>query len=216
MELFRTLLLALVLWFLPSLVVAHDDDEEGLCFCCPWKLILSSDCLFSNNTPSFEEKTLTLSFRHASSARKRHIEGLMNVALASAWTGLGYGPHNESILEGCQSSDHDNFTRPNYPQLQGWSLNFKAYAVSSETMKNWVPFEKLVRDYNQEVPTDVLDETLLVYREQVFKKFERFEECGKVTVNQERRCFHHVMSPLEVDEKHYWKFLDNPLDETVR
>lgn len=209
MELLPAVRLTFLLCLLPSSVICH-DDEDKLCDCCPWKLVLSNDCLFGNVTPSFEEMTLTLSLHHAS----RHDESIMNVVMAAAWNGIGYT--NESINAECRGSFHMNSTLQKRQQIPAWSLNYKATTLSAKTRKRWNPFAKQVRNHNQGVPVNFMDEFLALYEKDIFSKFERHDECGKITEDQERRCLHHVISPLEVDEQIYWRFQNNNLTKEVR
>ena len=45
------------------------------------------------------------------------------------------------------------------------------------------------------------------YRVMVYPRFERLEDCGKKTVDKERRCLHHVISPLDYNEStHHFDF----------
>ena len=47
------------------------------------------------------------------------------------------------------------------------------------------------------MPIQIKLEIIKQYRDQVFLRFERAEDCGKQVLNGERRCLHHVISPLD-------------------
>ena len=63
--------------------------------------------------------------------------------------------------------------------------------------------------------SDGLRSFLSEYAQLVFNLFERITDCGKETVMDERRCYHHVLSPLQPNPKNYLKFSDNPWNQWV-
>ena len=54
---------------------------------------------------------------------------------------------------------------------------------------------------NLSVSTDGISKIVDDYKAMVFQKFERLKDCGKITVDGERRCLHYVVSPLNYDPK---------------
>ena len=179
---------------------SHDQ-----CDCCPWKLIQVVGCDHPSNA-SFHEADLTLRFYLSDSAVKHKFNNLTSKRFSLVGIGTGL---RHSYPYQCTPDSEDT-------EWHAWSINTKTLPVVKGTMEPWERFsEKVIETLKDEmanssatIPRSEIELVLQRYQFEVFRRFERFNDCGKLTVDGERRCVHLVISPLAHDyQSHREDFL---------
>ena len=96
----------------------------------------------------------------------------------------------------------------------GWSIHHKDHVASPDETIEWHALKgKLyIQNIKQRLMAEAtFDSFLQQYLEKIFYKFERRNSCGKEVRSQERRCLHHILSPLRADQKNYKKSTESML-----
>ena len=174
----------------------HDHDhlenlyEADKCFCCPWQMVLEDGCENSSNA-SFDGVRLIYHFRRGDDALKAYYEDMMQFRLSMVGVGRGMNVINNRCTQGKHS---DWFA---------WSINLRTLPDVMLSSPRWDDYSLILSENletslgNETSPPD-LNMILRGWKE-VFRRFERFDDCGKKTADEERRCLHHVIDPLPYD-----------------
>ena len=204
------------------------DYFSAKCRCCPWQLLQVPKCNRFLQHKSFDNVHLILRFFPANSSSSERYQNWTGKQFSMVGVGASFSDfglcnsdeeqnhsHNHSLQDIHDNHDHNQgrdhgHRNNNHDQDQkwsAWSLNHRTLVDPALNANGWRSlYESLMNSITQQmsnlsVSTHGISKIVDDYKAIVFQKFERLKDCGKKTVDRERRCLHHAVSPLDYDPK---------------
>ena len=122
----------------------------------------------------------------------------MGIPLTMLGVGVGM-----NISTNCNT---DAYGHENSSLLPTWSMHHRTRTEvqlddsthHKKISQRWRNFQdRAMKVLDQSMPLHHKLEFMEEYRSRIFLQFERVKDCGKPINNGERRCLHHVISPLD-------------------
>ena len=174
----------------------HRSPELIKCPCCAWQLIEQPSCR-PQKEKSFDEVDMVLKYYRANEELKNKYEILTNKSL----TMVGIGQGLVSQIEYCDDKKEGDWT--------GWTMNHRSVSTAFQHAEDWKQFYgRIMNDIieqlgNESIPLQMIRKYVNDYKHFIHRRFERAVDCGKSTLDGERRCVHHVLSPFAYEFDHH-------------
>ena len=176
----------------------HDHDHlDGLyhankCFCCPWKLVQVDGCAQADaKNASFDEEELSLRFFSADWETKNRYESLVMHRLS--FVGIGVG----MIHDVGRCIDGPKMHQPT------WSINHRTVPDVQIASRGWQHLQEKIEnslyDRLRNISTEGDIQWMMYHYREIYRRFDRSGDCGRPVTNGEKRCLHHVISPLNYE-----------------